>query len=72
MKFDENCLKGSGDIERTRKCYGRNDGRGDGWHSYTFVTSHPLRGGGLTIKDAQEMPQSHSRPTHATVRKRNF
>ena len=26
MKFNENRSKGSGDVERTRKCYGRNGG----------------------------------------------
>ena len=25
MKFNENCLKGSGDKEGARKCYGRTD-----------------------------------------------
>ena len=29
MKFYENHSKGSGDMERTRKCYGRNDGQTD-------------------------------------------
>ena len=34
MKFHENQSKGSGDMERTLKCYGRNDGRADEGHSY--------------------------------------
>ena len=29
VKFNENRSKGSGDIERTRKCYGRTDERTD-------------------------------------------
>ena len=29
MKFNENRSKGSGDMERARKYYGRNDGRTD-------------------------------------------
>ena len=48
MKFKETRLKGSADMERTRKCYGRNDGLTDGrigeGHS---IYPHPLRGGGL-------------------------
>ena len=30
MKFNEKCSNGWGDMERTRKCYRRNDGRMDG------------------------------------------
>ena len=30
MKFNEDLSKGSGDLERTRIYYGRNDGRMDG------------------------------------------
>ena len=30
MKFNENCSKGLGDMERTRKFYGWTDGRLDG------------------------------------------
>ena len=29
MEFNVNRSKGSGDMERTRKCYGRNDGQTD-------------------------------------------
>ena len=29
-QFNENLSKGSGDMERTRKCYGRTDGQTDG------------------------------------------
>ena len=51
MKFNETRLKGSADMERTRKCYGRNDGLTDGrigeGHS---IYPHPLRGGGLKSK----------------------
>ena len=30
MKIKENRSKGSGDMERTQKCYGQNDGLRDG------------------------------------------
>ena len=53
VKFNENRSKGSGDMERTRKCYGRNDrlmdrrdGHTDEGHSYNPL---PLRGGGLIM-----------------------
>ena len=44
MKFNENRSKGSGDMERTRKCYGRTD---EG-HSYN---PHPLHGRQLTKQE---------------------
>ena len=34
MKFNENRSKGSGDLEWTQKCYGRNDRLTDEGHSY--------------------------------------
>ena len=37
MKFNENSMKGSGDMERTQKCYGRNNGRTDEGHSYIIT-----------------------------------
>ena len=39
-KFNENPSKGSGDMERTRKCY-------DGQTKAISIVSHPLCGGGL-------------------------
>ena len=47
MKFHENRSKGSGDMEHTRKCYGRTDGMTDAGHSYNPL---PLRGGGLILQ----------------------
>ena len=56
MKFNETRLKGSADMERTRKCYGRNDGLIDGrigeGHS---IYPHPLRGGGLKSKKHRQL-----------------
>ena len=49
MKFNENRSKGSGEMERTRTCYGRNDGRTDGLTDEGHFYNHlPLRDGGLT------------------------
>ena len=45
MKFNENRSKGSGEMERTRTCYGRTDGLTDEGHSYNHL---PFRDGGLT------------------------
>ena len=45
-KFNENLSKGSGDMERTRKCYGRTDGQ----TKAISIISHLLRGGGLKKK----------------------
>ena len=36
-------------MERTRKCYGRTDGRTDGQTKAISIIPHPLRGGGLKI-----------------------
>ena len=47
MKFNKNRSKGSGNMELTRKCYGRNDGQTDEGHSYN---PHPLRGGRLKME----------------------
>ena len=44
VKFHENRSKGSGDIERTGKCYGWTDRLTDEGHFYNPL---PLRGGGL-------------------------
>ena len=54
-KFNENLSKGSGDMERTRKCYDRTDGWMDrqtdrwmdGQTKAISIIPHPLRGGGL-------------------------
>ena len=58
MKFSENRQKGSRNMERTRKCYGRNDGLTDGLtdegHSYNLLL--PC-GGGLT-KQANRLNQT--------------
>ena len=35
------------DMERTRKCYGRTDGRTDGQTKAISIIPHPLRGEGL-------------------------
>ena len=37
-------------MERTRKCYGRTDGRTDGQTKAISIIPHPLRGGGLISK----------------------
>ena len=51
MKFNENNSKGSGDMGRTRKCYGWNDELTDGLtdecHSYNPYQPH----GGELITD---------------------
>ena len=41
MMFNENHSKGSGDMERTQKCYGQIDELTDKGHSYNPL---PLRG----------------------------
>ena len=46
VKFNVNRSKGSGDMVRTQKWYGRNDRLADEGHSYNPI---PLRGGGLII-----------------------
>ena len=43
MKFSENHPKGSGDTERTQKCYGQNDRQRKG----IPIAPLPLCGGGL-------------------------
>ena len=43
MKFNENRSKGSGDMERTQKCYIWNEGRTD------TINPLPLRSGGLIM-----------------------
>ena len=53
MKFNENLSKGLGDMERTRKSYGWNNGWISSISPEPFRIGHsynplPLRGGGLT------------------------
>ena len=47
QKLNENLSKGSGDMERTGKCYGRTDGRTDGQTKAISIIPHPLHGWGL-------------------------
>ena len=48
-------------MERTRKCYGRTDGRADRWTGGQMkaisIIPHPLRGGGL-IKKKNILPRN--------------
>ena len=50
MKFNENRSKGSGDMERTGKSYGRNVRLTDRQTKGIPIIPLPLCGGGLTIK----------------------